>query len=84
MTKRDKLLQRFLTKPKDFSWQELVRLLEGLGYELVPGGKTGGSRMRFVHTVHPPITLHRPHPKPILKRYQMEDIANVLKQEELI
>lgn len=84
MTKRDKLIQRFLTKPKDFSWQELVKLLEGLGYQLASSGKTGGSRVRFVHQEHPPITLHKPHPSPILKRYQIEGIIDLLRQEELL
>jgi hypothetical protein len=32
MARRGKLLLRFLSKPKDFTWQELVALLEGLGY----------------------------------------------------
>jgi hypothetical protein len=35
MARRDKLLLRFLSKPKDFTWQELVSLLEGFGYRTV-------------------------------------------------
>lgn len=84
MTKRDKLIERFLSKPKDFSWQELVKLLVGLGYHLAVSGKTGGSRMRFVHELYPPITLHKPHPGSILKRYQIEEIETCLKQEDLL
>ncbi|MES2218026.1 MAG: type II toxin-antitoxin system HicA family toxin [Pseudomonadota bacterium] len=48
------------------------------------GGKTGGSRVRFIHPSYPPIILHKPHPRPILKRYQLEDIVNMLKAEKLI
>jgi hypothetical protein len=33
MTKREKLIERFLTEPKDFSWEELVNILNGFGYE---------------------------------------------------
>lgn len=84
MSKQDKLVSRFLTKPRDFSWQELVKLLGGFGYVSVSAGKTGGSRMRFVHAEHPPIMLHKPHPKPVLKRYQIEGILELLKQEELL
>jgi predicted RNA binding protein YcfA (HicA-like mRNA interferase family) len=84
MTRRDKLVHRFLSKPKDFTWRELVALLEGLGYSKVVGGKSGGSRVRFVHPNHPPISLHRPHPRPVLKRYQLEQIEEVLRGEGLI
>ena len=84
MTKRDKLIERFLKQPVDFSWQELERLLSALGYQLVGSGKTAGSRARFLHAKFPPITLHKPHPKPILKRYQLEDILNLLKREGLL
>jgi len=84
MAKRDKLLLRFLSKPKDFTWQELVALLERFGYSKVAGGTSGGSRVRFVHADHPPISLHRPHPRPVLKRYQVEQIEEVLRGEGLI
>jgi hypothetical protein len=84
MARRDKLLLRFLSKPKDFTWQELVTLLEGLGYSKAAGGKAGGSRVRFVHADHPPISLHRPHSRPVLKRYQVEQIEEVLRGEGLI
>lgn len=84
MTKIEKLLDRFLAKPKDFTWDELSKILNSFGYTQVSGGKTGGSRVRFVSTDHPPIILHKPHPKPVLKRYQLDDIINLLRQENLI
>lgn len=84
MTKREKLLDRFLTKPRDFTWDELTTVLNTFGYQQISAGKTGGSRVRFVHTNYPPIILHKPHPKPILKRYQLEGIINLLKQEKLL
>jgi hypothetical protein len=84
MSKREKLIQRFLSKPTDFSWGELKSLLEGFGYSLDSGGKTGGSRVKFLHALHPPVILHKPHPTPILKRYQVEQIAEFLKKEGLI
>ena len=78
------MLLRFLSRPKDFTWKELVALLEGLGYSKVAGGKSGGSRVRFVHAEHPPISLHRPHPGSVLKRYQVEQIEEVLRGEGVI
>lgn len=59
-------------------------MLNGFGYEQVSAGKTGGSRVRFIHPKYPPIILHKPHPKPILKRYIMNDILHLLKREQLI
>lgn len=84
MTKREKLIDKLLSKPKDFTWDELTKVLNGFGYKLISGGKTGGSRIRFVNPNYPPIIMHKPHPRPILKRYQLEDILNLLKQEKLI
>jgi len=84
MTKRDKLIEKLLSKPKAFTWDELTRVLNGLGYKLVTAGKTGGSRARFVHPSYPPVILHKPHPTKILKRYQLENIIDLLRQEKLI
>jgi hypothetical protein len=84
MTKRDKMLRRFQSKPRDFTWAELVGLLEGFGYRTASSGKTGGSRVRFVHESYPPIILHRPHPSPSLKRYQLDQVEELLKSEGLI
>lgn len=84
MTKKEKLITRFLKKPKDFTWDELVKLLAHFDYNQVGVGKTGGSRVRFVRENYPPITLHKPHPKPILKRYQLDEIIHLLKQEKLL
>ena len=84
MSKREKLIRRFLAKPADFSWAELKSLLEGFGYSLAPGGSTGGSRVRFIHAERPPVILHKPHPAPVLKRYQLEQITEFLRKEGLV
>lgn len=84
MSKKDKLIERFKAKPADFTWNELERMLAGLGYELAPQGKTGGSRRRFVHTNKAFITLHKPHPGNLLKRYQIQQIYDTLNAEHLL
>ena len=84
MSKREKLIQRFLSMPRDFTWQELVSMLAGFGYELSHSGSTSGSRLKFLHDTLPPVILHKPHPTPVLKRYQMEQIAETLKNEGLL
>jgi hypothetical protein len=84
MTKKNKLIERLLTKPKDFTWSELTKLLNGLDYKLISTGKTGGSRIRFIREDYPPIVMHKPHPKPILKPYQLEYVIQLLSGEKLI
>jgi len=81
MSTIEKLTARFMSKPKDFSWTELVKLLSFFGYEEMTGS---GSRRKFIHNDRQPIILHEPHPKRILKMYQMNHIYNVLKEEQLI
>ena len=84
MSRKEKLIKRFLSSPKDFAWEELVSLLIGLGFEEASTGKTGGSRRRFINEIGVIITLHKPHPQNILKRYQIEQIIEILRGEELL
>lgn len=84
MTRKDKLIQRLKSKPKDFTWNETTSLLTGLGFVEVKTGKTGGSRRRFIGLNNVVITLHKPHPGNILKRYQVEQIIEILSGEDLI
>lgn len=84
MTKKEKLIQRLKSKPKDFSWNETTSLLTGLGFIEIKKGKTGESRRRFASSNNVVITLHKPHPGNILKRYQIEQIIEILSGEELI
>ena len=84
MSRSEKLLERLKQRPKDFTWGELTSLLKSLGYMQRKTGKTGGSRRRFVHSTAPTITLHKPHPDRIVKRYVINDILELLKREEMI
>ncbi|SHL73216.1 type II toxin-antitoxin system HicA family toxin [Hymenobacter psychrotolerans] len=75
MTQLEKLHKRICSRPKDFTWEELVRLLKAHGYDELTGGKTGGSRRRFFNpATQLVITLHKPHPGNILKEYQLKEI----------
>lgn len=84
MGRREKLVARLKGRPKDFTWDELVRLLEGLGYIEAVTGKTGGSRRRFIHEKAPTIALHKPHPGNIVKMYVIDDVLRILTEEDLI
>ena len=76
MSQHQKLLDKFLKKPKDFTWD--------YDYKEITGGRTGGSRRRFVHETLPPITLHKPHPGNELKSYQITQVIAHLKAEQMI
>lgn len=84
MTRQDKLIRRLLSEPKDFTWAELVRLLNSLGYQLDRKGKTSGSRVAFWRQGYPPINLHRPHPGNVLKPYQIQQMAEMLRNLGLL
>ena len=80
MSRREKLLKRFLGRPADFSYDEMGRLLRGLGYEEIKGGKTAGSRVAFVNrTSGHIIRLHKPHPGTIMRRYQLDLVEEALR-----
>ena len=85
MTQLDKLIERFLRRPKDFKYNELSSILNSFGYVEIKRGKTGGSRRAFIRpkTGHI-IRLHEPQQKDILKMYQIEYLIEELKKENLI
>jgi len=41
LSKIDKLIAKFLSKPKDFTWDELIAILNHFGYSEMATGKTG-------------------------------------------
>jgi len=85
MSKHIKLLNRFLSKPKDFTYNELKTLLSGFDYIELTKGSTSGSRVSFYnHNTDHIICLHKPHPKNILKSYQIELIIEELRNMEII
>jgi hypothetical protein len=85
MSSHEKLFERFLKFPKDFTWDELKRLLGRYGYCRNNKGKTSGSRVRFEKDgSNICLDLHKPHPGNILKPYQMQDVLEFLKRIEVI
>lgn len=82
MGKHEKLLARLKSRPKDFTFQEVTTLLAGFGYALNQSGS--GSRVRFEHEHCAPMLMHKPHPSPVLKPYQIDQVLEILKQENLL
>jgi hypothetical protein len=85
MSRDEKLISRLLSKPRDFTYDELRKVLHHLGYEENQSGKTSGSRVAFINndTKHI-IRLHKPHPNNELKQYQLEQVIEELKSRRLI
>ena len=85
MGKEEKLIKRLLSKPKDFTYNELRKILINLGYEESQSGKTSGSRVAFIdRSVNHIIRLHKPHPNNELKQYQIQQIIEELQSRRLI
>lgn len=82
MGKHEKLLEKLKSRPKDFTFQEVAALLAGFGYTLSQG--CSGSRVRFEHERLAPVLMHKPHPSPVLKPYQIDQVLDVLMQEGLL
>lgn len=84
MGTKDKLRERFLKMPSDFTFDEMQRLLEGYGYERRDKGRTLGSRVIFKNGERRPIMLHKPHPGSIVKGYAMKQVYEDLKEAGFI
>lgn len=80
MSTTEKLLLRFLSQPKDFTYSELKTLLATFGYSEEQGS---GSRVCYKSKKNK-IKLHKPHPGNVLKQYQISLVIEKLKNEELI
>lgn len=84
MGKKDKLIKKLKSKPKDFTFDEAEALLNFFDYVRSNKGKTSGSRVIFISENHAPILLHKPHPRKELLDYQVKQLIEALEQEDLI
>lgn len=83
MSINEKLILRFKSLPKDFTWNEFVRLFGILGFELGNKGKTSGSRVIFTKDELTYI-VHKPHPERFIKDYVMRQTLDFLTKNKLI
>jgi len=83
MSTKDKLIERFKKQPKDFTWDELVRLFGYFGFTVDSKGKTSGSRVLFVNeeTAH---RVHKPHPSNIMKEYAIKQVLDFMIEKGFI
>lgn len=80
MTKKDKLIKKFMERPprKDLTYQELETVLLDMDYNKIEGS---GSRVKFYRNDGLfPISIHKPHPGNILKIYVVKEIQKILEK----
>lgn len=83
MSKKDKLIERLLKKPKDFTFDEMESLLSYFGYQQKQSGT--GSVVKFVKDgSNEVINFHKPHPSGILKRYVLDQVIEKLRKDGLL
>ena len=83
MSKKQKLINRLKSIPKDFTFDEAKSLLKLLGFRESNKGKTSGSRVGF-YKGDIPIFLHKPHPRKELYEFQIKKIIEILERENLL
>jgi len=85
MSKKEKLLERLKSKPKDFKYSELRTVLISLGYGESNKGGTSGSSVSFINiNLASVILLHKPHSPDLLKNYQLKAIIEELENHNLL
>lgn len=81
MSKKDKLIEKLKSKPKDFTFDELTKLLFSFNYKLDNTGRTSGSAVRFINSkTNHVIRIHKPHPEPTLKYYIVKLVLEELRK----
>jgi len=83
MSKKEKLIARLKTRPKDFDFNEAKTLLKLHGYIMIKPGKTGGSRVSFIKG-QKIFRMHKLHPRKELLVYQVRELIDELEQEGLL
>ncbi|OAV75426.1 hypothetical protein Barb7_00955 [Bacteroidales bacterium Barb7] len=77
MGTKEKLTERFKGFPKDFTFDEMERLLSFFGYCRDNKGRTSGSRVVFKNGDSRPLMLHKPHPGNIVKMYALKQVLKI-------
>ena len=83
MSTKDKLIDRFKSIPRDFTFDELQSLFNQLGYSMDNKGSTSGSRVSFTKA-DDKFLIHRPHPDNLVKVYYIKRLLKEFKQRKLI
>ena len=83
MSKTQKLKDRLFSKPKDFTFDEMITLMKSLGFRLDNKGGTSGSAVMFINDDGLSFMLHRPHPGKIIKSYIIRELIKFIEENNL-
>jgi len=83
MSKKEKLIKRLMSNPRDFTFDEADSLLKSLGMKRSNKGKSSGSKVEYV-LGDMSLLMHRPHPRKELLMYQIRDLIDDLTDGGLI
>jgi len=78
MSQIEILINRLKCRPTDFTYDELKQILKYFGFVEDNKGKTSGSRVKFQNNYGKSFEMHKPHPKNILKPYQVKVVLKDL------
>jgi hypothetical protein len=85
MSKHQKLREKLLKLPRNFTYKEIVTLLRGYGYKEEERRRSAGSAVIFYNKpLNDKIMFHKPHPGNELKRYILEMIIEKLKINKML
>jgi hypothetical protein len=82
MSTKEKLIERFQSIPGDFTFDELKRVMNIYGFQLINLGTTSGSRLGFIKGKRI-IKMHKPHPGKIVGRKTLKAIYDEIKDIQL-
>ena len=85
LRRKEKLIAKLKSNSRSFTFDEAEALLGYFSYHRSNKGKTSGSRIMFIRDEHKvKISMHKPHPRKVLKDYQVKQLLNQLEQEGLL
>lgn len=77
MGRKEKLKAKLDALPKNFTWDELVTLMNQYGFSLLKA-KRGSGRKFYNQDLDRLVLFHEPHPEKTLKRYILEEVKQLL------
>ena len=81
MSKEEKMIQRLLSCPADYTYDEAVSLAKRFGFVMHNKGNTSGSRvMLYRKQDGRKILLHKPHRARIMKQYAVRMFLEKLRE----
>lgn len=77
MGRKEKLKSKLDALPKNFTWDELVTLMNQYGFKLLKARRGSGRKFHNEESGRL-VIFHEPHPENTLKRYVLEEVKQLL------